>query len=397
MRKFSDIIGQKAIIEHLYNALRTGSISHAYILSGDAGSGRKTIASIFAAALQCEDLQEEETEEPDQPAIGTAAAGGKTSAGAIGTAAAGGKTSAGAIGTAAAGGKAAAGTARQPAPRMRKRKLLEPCGRCLSCIQAQSGNQPDIITVSHEKPNSIGVGEIRRMRADLQIKPYSNARKVYIIPDAEKLTVPAQNALLKTLEEPPEYAVIILIANGLSAFLPTILSRCVVLQTRAVEEAQIARFLQREKELPEDQAMILARFAGGNPGQALLLTDDKEFLELRDRTVDFLAHLSRADAVRISEFSSDIDAGRRDEVLSFVLMWFRDVLLYHSMQNSENLIFQEDIQYIIEAAGMLGYERLGRILDEIDTASRRLRSNVAADSVFEIMFLKIRQQYRRRA
>ena len=386
MRKFSDIIGQKAIIEHLYNALRTGSISHAYILSGDAGSGRKTIASIFAAALQCEDLQEEETEEPEQPAIGTAAAGGKTSAGAIGTAGAGGKAAPG-----------APGAGRQPAPRMRKRKLLEPCGRCLSCIQAQSGNQPDIITVSHEKPNSIGVGEIRRMRADLQIKPYSNARKVYIVPDAEKLTIPAQNALLKTLEEPPEYAVIILIANGLSAFLPTILSRCVVLQTRAVEEAQIARFLQREKELPEDQAMILARFAGGNPGQALLLTDDKEFLELRDKTVDFLAHLSRADAVRISEFASDIDAGRRDEVLSFVLMWFRDVLLYHSTQNSENLIFQEDIQYIIEAAGMLGFERLGRILDEIDTASRRLRSNVAADSVFEIMFLKIRQQYRRRA
>jgi DNA polymerase-3 subunit delta' len=382
MRKFSDIIGQKAIIEHLYNALRTGSISHAYILSGDAGSGRKTIASIFAAALQCEDLQEEETEEPEQPVSQASGGLGRPMPG-----------------TAGAGGKAAPGApgaGRQPAPRMRKRKLLESCGRCLSCIQAQSGNQPDIITVSHEKPNSIGVGEIRRMRADLQIKPYSNARKVYIVPDAEKLTIPAQNALLKTLEEPPEYAVIILIANGLSAFLPTILSRCVVLQTRAVEEAQIARFLQREKELPEDQAMILARFAGGNPGQALLLTDDKEFLELRDKTVDFLAHLSRADAVRISEFASDIDAGRRDEVLSFVLMWFRDVLLYHSTQNSENLIFQEDIQYIIEAAGMLGYEQLGMILDEVDLASRRLKSNVAADSVFEVMFLKIRQQYRRR-
>ena len=382
MRKFSDIIGQKAIIEHLYNALRTGSISHAYILSGDAGSGRKTIASIFAAALQCEDLQEEETEEPEQPVSQASGGLGRPMPG-----------------TAGAGGKAAPGApgaGRQPAPRMRKRKLLESCGRCLSCIQAQSGNQPDIITVSHEKPNSIGVGEIRRMRADLQIKPYSNARKVYIVPDAEKLTIPAQNALLKTLEEPPEYAVIILIANGLSAFLPTILSRCVVLQTRAVEEAQIASFLQREKELPKEQAAILARFAGGNPGQALLLTDDREFLELRDRTVDFLAHLSRTDAVRISEFSSNIDTGRRDEVLDFVLMWFRDVLLYHSTQKSENLIFQEDIQYIIEAAGMLGFERLGRILDEIDTASRRLRANVAADSVFEIMFLKIRQQYRRR-
>ena len=67
MRKFSDIIGQKAIIEHLYNALRTGSISHAYILSGDAGSGRKTIASIFAAAMQCEDLQVEELVPGDAP------------------------------------------------------------------------------------------------------------------------------------------------------------------------------------------------------------------------------------------------------------------------------------------------------------------------------------------
>ena len=375
MRKFSDIIGQKAIIEHLYNALRTGSVSHAYIISGDAGSGRRTIASIFAAALQCEDLQEEEWKEERLPAPGRRKAAAETAKAEAETT------------------KAEAETA--PAIRMRK-KLLEPCGRCLSCIQAQSGNQPDIITVTHEKPASIGVGEIRRMRADLQIKPYSNARKIYIIPDAEKLTIQAQNALLKTLEEPPEYAVIILISDGLVSFLPTILSRCVVLQTRAVEEAQIARLLQREKGLADEEAMIFARFAGGNPGQALLLTEDKEFLELRDRTVDFLAHLSRADAVRISDFVSGIDAGRREEAMRFVLMWFRDVLLYFSTQNSENLIFQEDIQYIIEAAMSLGYEQLGLILEEIDTASRRLRSNVAADSVFEILFLKIRQQYRRR-
>ena len=361
MRKFSEIIGQKAIIEHLYNALRTGSVSHAYIISGDAGSGRKTIASIFAAALQCEDLEIEEVEPADPPAA--AQPKGKYLPG-------------------------------QPAMRPRTR-LLEPCGKCLSCIQVQSGNQPDIITITHEKPNSISVKEIRDMRADLSIKPYANARKIYIIPDAEKLTIQAQNALLKTLEEPPEYAVIILIADGLSTFLPTILSRCVVLQTRAVEEAQIADFLRREKNLPQDQAQILARFAGGCPGQALLLTDDQEFLELRDRTVSFLTHLHRADAVEVSEFSSGIEPGRREEVMNFVMMWFRDVLLFFSTQNSENLIFQEDIQYIIEAASMLGYEQLGVILDEIDLASRQLKSNVSADSVFEIMFLKIRQQYRR--
>ena len=374
MRKFSSIIGQKAIIDHMYNALRTGSVSHAYILSGDAGSGRKTLASVFAAAMQCNDLQEEDAE--CSPASGSrendsvAPGSGENSSVAPGSGA----------------------TAMQP-----RRKLLEPCGKCLSCIQAQSGNQPDIITVTHAKPNSIGVDEIRNMRSDLQIKPYANAHKIYIIPDAEKLTVQAQNALLKTLEEPPEYAVILLIADGLSAFLPTILSRCVVLQTRAVEEQQIAGYLQREKGLPEDKAQVLARFAGGNPGQALLLTDDPEFLELRDRTVDFLAHIERTDAAAIGEFASGVDPARREELLSFVQMWFRDVLLYFSTQNSENLIFQEDIQYIIEAADALGYERLGLILDEIDTASRRLRANVAADAALEVMFLKIRQQYRRRA
>ena len=378
MRKFSEIIGQKAIIEHLYNALRTGSVSHAYIISGDAGSGRKTIASIFAAALQCEDLEIEEVESADPQSA--ARKPGRAAASQAGESAA-----------AQPKGKDLPG---QPVMRARTR-LLEPCGKCLSCLQAQSGNQPDIITITHEKPNSISVKEIRDMRADLSIKPYANARKIYIIPDAEKLTIQAQNALLKTLEEPPEYAVIILIADGLSTFLPTILSRCVVLQTRAVEEAQIADFLRREKNLPQDQAQILARFAGGCPGQALLLTDDQEFLELRDRTVSFLTHLHRADAVEVSEFSSGIEPGRREEVMNFVMMWFRDVLLFFSTQNSENLIFQEDIQYIIEAASMLGYEQLGVILDEIDLASRQLKSNVSADSVFEIMFLKIRQQYRR--
>ena len=393
MRKFSSIIGQKAIIDHMYNALRTGSVSHAYILSGDAGSGRKTLASVFAAAMQCNDLQEEEVD--STPASGSGATGaaaqgtGATDATAQGTGAtdAAGQTS----GAADAAGQTSGAVTIQP-----RRKLLEPCGKCLSCIQAESGNQPDIITVTHAKPNSIGVDEIRNMRADLQIKPYANAHKIYIIPDAEKLTVQAQNALLKTLEEPPEYAVILLIADGLSAFLPTILSRCVVLQTRAVEEEQIASYLQREKGIPEDKAKVLARFAGGNPGQALLLTDDPEFLELRDRTVDFLAHIERTDAAAIGEFASGVDPARREELLSFVQMWFRDVLLYFGTQNSENLIFQEDIQYIIEAADALGYERLGLILDEIDTASRRLRANVAADAALEVMFLKIRQQYRRR-
>ena len=390
MRKFSEIIGQKAIIEHLQNALRTGSISHAYMISGDAGSGRRTIASIFAAAMQCADLQEEPVSADAMIATVQAAS---ASAAATQSGAPASQSGAPASQSGAPASQSGTPTSQSGGAPV---TILEPCGNCLSCLQAQSGNQPDIITVTHAKPNSIGIDEIRRMRADLQIKPYAGPHKIYIIPDAEKLTIPAQNALLKTLEEPPEYAVILLIADGTSTFLPTVLSRCILLQTRAVEEAQIARFLEQNKSLPRDQAQVLARFAGGNPGRALLLVDDHEFLELRDRTVDFLAHIATVDAMQISEFAAGIDPPRREAVLTFVLMWFRDVLLYLSVQNSDSLIFQEDIQYIIEAADQLGFEQVGVILDEVDTASRRLRSNVPADAVFEVLFLKIRAEYRRR-
>ena len=338
MLRFSDIIGQETIKDHMYNALRTGSISHAYIINGDEGSGRKTLAYTFAAAMQCQDLQEE-------PAA----------------------------------------------------HALEPCGRCLSCIQSLSGNQPDTITITREKGKaSIGIEEIRRMRADLQIKPYANAHKIYIVQDAERLTVQAQNALLKTLEEPPEYAVIFLIANGLVNFLPTILSRCVTLQTRAVEEKQIADFLRGKKGLSERQAEILARFAGGNPGKALQLTDDQEFMELRDRTVEFLARIGSANILQISEFAANVEPARRDDLMSFVLMWYRDVLVFLSTGETDHLIFQEDSQYIIEAARALGYEQLGVIIDQTDLVTRRLKSNVSADAALETMLLNIRQEYRKR-
>ncbi len=110
---------------------------------------------------------------------------------------------------------------------------VEPCQECRSCRQALSGNQPDIIRVIHEKPNTISVDDIReQVNSDVGVKPYSSARKVYIINEAEKMTAQAQNALLKTLEEPPEYAVLLLLTANVDALLPTILSRCVQLNMK---------------------------------------------------------------------------------------------------------------------------------------------------------------------
>ena len=162
MPSFEEIIGHKQMIEHLKNAIQLEKVSHAYIFEGEKGCGKKTVSEAFAAALQCEHQKE-----------GTDA-----------------------------------------------------CGTCRSCRQAANKNHPDIIHIIHEKPNSIGVEEIREQVVnDIQIKPYSSKYKIYIISEAEKLTAQAQNALLKTIEEPPSYGIIILLTNNASVLLPTILSR----------------------------------------------------------------------------------------------------------------------------------------------------------------------------
>ena len=111
---------------------------------------------------------------------------------------------------------------------------------CHSCKQVMSGNHPDLIYVKHEKPGSIGVDDVREQINDtIMIRPYSSYYKIYIVDEAEKMTVQAQNALLKTIEEPPSYAVIILITTNQEAFLPTILSRCVQMKLKPLKDFTI--------------------------------------------------------------------------------------------------------------------------------------------------------------
>ena len=125
---------------------------------------------------------------------------------------------------------------------------VEPCNECHSCKQALSHNQPDIVYISHEKPNSIGVEDIRgQINNDIGIKPYSSPRKIYIMNEGEKMTPQAQNALLKTLEEPPEYAVIFILTDNVEALLPTIISRCVVLNMKPVSDNLVKKYLMERK------------------------------------------------------------------------------------------------------------------------------------------------------
>lgn len=328
MRSFKDIIGQEHIKEYLRNVISQKKISHAYIICGERFSGKEFIAKIFAAALQCEEQ----------------------------------------------------GT--------------EPCGECRSCKQAQTGNQPDIIYVGHEKPNSIGVEDIRgQINGDIAIKPYSSPYKIYIISEGEKLTPQAQNALLKTLEEPPAYAVILILTTNLEGLLPTIQSRCVTLRMKPVQDELVKEYLKKELMIPDYKADICVAFARGNIGQAKQLATSEDFENIRNEALSLVKNIRNmelhevmAAIKRIREYHIDVN-----EYLDVLSIWYRDVLLFKATNDTNHLIFREEIQYIRKAADKSAYEGIETILKALENAKSRLRANVNFELVMELLFITIQE------
>lgn len=269
-----------------------------------------------------------------------------------------------------------------------------PCQECDSCIKALSGNHPDIIFVSHEKPNSIGVEDIRnQINHTIQIKPYSGEYKIYIMNEAEKMTVQAQNALLKTLEEPPAYAVFLLLTVNTEALLPTITSRCVNLNMRPVAGDVLKEYLMRELKVPDYRAELAVAFARGNFGRAKMLVSSEDFDKIRDDAVTLLKYINEMEIQeivvaikKISEYKLDIN-----DYLDVISIWYRDVLLFKATNDANNLIFKKEIQYIKKVAKKSSYEGIENILEAMDKAKSRLNANVNFDLTMELLLLAIKE------
>ena len=328
MPGFEEIVGHEQIVTHLKSAMKLGKVSHAYILSGEKGCGKKLLADVFAETLQCEK-----------------------------------------------GG-------------------TEPCGSCHSCVQAQSGNHPDIIHLMHEKPNSISVDDVRtQIVNDVLIKPYSGKYKIYIVPDAEKMTAAAQNALLKTIEEPPAYAVILLLANNASALLPTILSSFVMLSLKPVADDKVKQYLMEHVQVPDYEADVCVAFAQGNIGKAVQLATSDSFNEIKNSALHLLKNVSKmeindiiATVKSVSEFKIDIQ-----DYLDFLAVWYRDILYFKATRDSNGLIFKDELNVITDQINKSSYEGIENILRGLQTAKTRLNANVNFDLTMELLFLLIKE------
>jgi len=268
-----------------------------------------------------------------------------------------------------------------------------PCNECHSCKQAESGNQPDIIWVSHEKPTSIGVEDIReQVIGDIQIKPYSSKYKIYIIDEAEKLTLQAQNALLKTIEEPPAYGIIILLTTNADTFLQTILSRCVQLDLKPVKDEVIQNYLIQNYQVPDYQARFAVAFAQGRIGRAVSIVNSKDFMEMKEHALHVLKYSNEMtvseliDAVKyVNNYKNNIN-----DYIDLMAMWFRDVLIFKSTNDANLLIFKDELTRIKKQAEKSSYEGLEDIVDAMDKAKLRLKANVNFDLTLELMFLTMK-------
>ncbi|MGN0383787.1 MAG: DNA polymerase III subunit delta' [Eubacterium sp.] len=328
MAGFREIIGQDHIVRHFQNAIKLNKISHAYIINGEAYSGKKMLARAFAMSLLCEN-----------------------------------------------------GTG-------------EPCMECHSCKQSLTNNHPDIKWITYEK-SGIGVDEIReQINNDVIIKPYSSPYKVYIVPDAEKMTIQAQNALLKTIEEPPAYVVILLLTTNADMFLPTILSRCVILNTKYIKDEIIKKYLMEKEEIPDYAASVATTFAEGNLGKAINLASSDEFNAMKDEVVRSANELLQANSSKIaaivkksSEYKNELD-----EYMELLRMWYRDILMYKATGDINYIIFIDETDEIKRQAARATYLGLNKVFEAIDKALTRIKSNVNFDMTLEIMFLTIKER-----
>ena len=269
----------------------------------------------------------------------------------------------------------------------------DPCGTCRSCIQCDSGNQPDIIWVTHEKPTVISVDDIReQVNNDIIIKPYSSRYKIYIIPEAELMNPQAQNALLKTIEEPPEYAIIMLLTNNLDKMLPTILSRCITLNLKPVGELDMMEYLSRMG-IPQAKAKFCVGFAFGNLGKAVRLATSEEYNEIKHDCVQILKDINRMeiydliDAVKkMSKYKLDIY-----DYLDIMMMWYRDILMLKVSGSPDKLLFKEEYATLKQQANYISYEGIENVLKALDKVKVRLEANVNFDIAMELLLLTIKE------
>ena len=267
-----------------------------------------------------------------------------------------------------------------------------PCDSCKSCHAFNHGNHPDVIYFQPLKNGkTYTIEDVREQLLEtVDLKPFQYEKKIYIIEKADTLNIQSQNALLKTLEEPPAHAVFLLLAERAEAFLPTILSRVVVMKIRPLSAETIADYLMQAGHLAEE-SHILSAYAQGRIGQALELVEDEGFREMRQDILgklEALPSMSEGDAYLLAK---DLEGYKNDlRFLDIMELWYRDLLTAKSLRE-EGYLIQRDKKDAIFRAAKEPAAHLAKKAAAVRTARMRLAQNANFRLTMEVMLMDLKE------
>ena len=299
-------------MEQLMRSAQAGRIVHALLFCGPRGTGKKTMAEIFARAVLCQGEH-------------------------------------------------------------------RPCDACPACKKCLNGSHPDVHFVAPEK-NTIKVDQIRSLTDALALKSYEGGKKIAIIERADAMNESAQNALLKTLENPSGDTLFFLLTDAPGVLLPTIVSRCLQVRFACLEIGECAGVLEGRGMRP-DRALLLASLAQGSVGRALEIDADADYLPLREKVISALEGVKApADVARAAAQIGDVK-GREGAVLEIMELWARDLM---RLQNgAEPLDAQSKTQ--LQQSTYSG----SRLMQRIVLARRQLSANLSWVNVLESMLFDL--------
>jgi DNA polymerase III subunit delta' len=265
------------------------------------------------------------------------------------------------------------------------------CDRCENCARISDGNHPDVrwIELLADK-KEISIQQIRELGRELNYRSFTGKQKVMTIDPASSMNLSAQNALLKTLEEPPPDTLIILIATNGGGLLPTVRSRCMRLSFAPLPRRDVAAYLRTKQGRAAADAEFLAAMSMGSIGAALNL-DENELLKKRRVWAEMLRAQKSAD-YRSAMNAAETLAGSREEVLEFLKWaesWYRDLLMYGVTHATDELVNLDMAEQIEQQAAAIGIERSRFAIAATADAAAGIQRNLNRRMVLEKLLFDV--------